>query len=168
MCEQALGVLRGVHLVIRERVVTAEAFYLCADERTFVQVLAFLFVLVDPQFWEHLRNLYGHQAREDGVACILCRCRKNAHVEFLLRFEQVANLLGNHAPLVIAEVVDDDEEHLLAFVEQREHAALEHIGRHHQLSFAYPVQVVLLHELRKADVGFLLLCRENLCHRTVS
>ena len=171
-CKQFVGTRRVVHLVIRERVAAAVAFYLRAYERFLVEILALVFVLVlvHPQFWEHLLNLLWHQAREDGVACVLRSRRQDAGVHVLLYVEHVSNLLRQHAPLVVAEVVDDDEEHLLAPVYRREYLALEDV-RAHQWAFGYarchPRQVVLLYELGEAVVCFLLLHLQHLGHVAV-
>ena len=168
--QQLVGTRRVVHLVIRERVVAAVAFYLRANERFLVEVLALVFVLVHPQLGEHLLNLLGHQAREDGVACVLRSRRQDAGVHVLLYVEHVANLLRQHAPLVVAEVVDDDEEHLLALVYRREYLALEDVWAH-QRAFGYarchPRQVVLLYELGEAVVCFLFLHLQHLGHVAV-
>ena len=52
-------------------VVAAEALYLGADEWSFVEVLAFFLVFVDPQVRKHARYLIGHESGEDGVAGVL-------------------------------------------------------------------------------------------------
>ena len=74
------------------------------------------------------------------------------------------------SPLVVTEVIKDNEEHLLSFIQQREHLGLEDVGRQRRGSLtllANPVQVVLLDELREAVVGLLLLHLQHLHHTTV-
>lgn len=72
--------------------------------------------------------------------------RKDAHVELLVDVEQVADVFSQHAPLVIAEVIYHDQEHLLALIEQREYLALEDVGTH-QMAVSvvgtHPVEIVL-------------------------
>ena len=102
--------------MVTEKVVAAVAVNLCLDERTLVEVLALLLVLIDPQIGEHLSNFVGHKPTEQGVAGILRGCGQNTGVEVFLDVEDIPNLGSQHAPLVIAEVIDDDEEHLLVTV----------------------------------------------------
>ena len=168
-----------VDFMIRERVVATIAVQLRLDERFLVQVLAFLLVLIDPEVGKHLRNLVGHQSREDGVAGILRSGGQDAEVEVFVDVELVANLLRQHAPLVVAEVVEHDDEHLLALVEQWEHLALEDVGREQRSgipsplpgrlrgSWRHPVQIVFLHELGKAQVGLFLLHGQHVGHLRV-
>ena len=107
---------------------TTVALQLSADERFLVEVLALLLVFVDPQVGEHFRYLVGHQSGEDGVAGILCRRGQDAAVDILVNLELIANLALQHLPLVVAEVVEHDEKHLLALIEQGEHLGLEDVG----------------------------------------
>ena len=51
-------------------------------------------------------------------------------VRYKGRMEQIPIFLGKHAPLVEAEVIYHDEEHLLALVEKREYLSLEDVGGH--------------------------------------
>ena len=62
LADEAVGILRGIDLMVGEGVATTIALQLCLDEGLFVEVLALLFVLVDPEVWEHLLYLLGHQA----------------------------------------------------------------------------------------------------------
>ena len=105
----------------------AETLYLCADKWSFVQVLALFLVLIHPQIGEHPGYLQRHQSAEDGVAGILRGGREDAHIEAFLYVEHIANLLREYFPLVVAEVVDNDEEDFLAVIEHREDLALEYI-----------------------------------------
>ena len=119
--------------MIREGVALAVALQLCLDEWLLVEVLALLFVLVNPQVWEHLCNLYRHQSGEDRIAGILGGGGQDAAIDILVNVEQVANLALQHLPLVVAEVVEHDEEHLLAIAQQGEHLALEELIRQHRV-----------------------------------
>ena len=73
LMEQLLGTGGVVDLVVGELIVAAVALYLCLYQRTLIEVLTLLLVLIDPQLWEHLRYLGGHQSAEDSITCILCR-----------------------------------------------------------------------------------------------
>ena len=84
--------------------------------------------------------------------------------------------MGEHAPLVVAEVVEYHEKHLLTVVEQGEHLLFEHLWRHHRplrilfvgTQVGHPVHIMFLDELRKAVVRILLLHLQHLRHVTVS
>ena len=101
--------------------------------------------------------------------------RQDAHIHILLNLETVADVHGEHLPLVVAEVVDDDEEHLFSLVEHREDLGLEDVRTHHRsvihglahILRVYPVQIVLGYAFGKAYVGLLLLHREHLGHAAV-
>ena len=156
--------------MVRERVVASVALYLRAYERLLVEVLALVLVFVHPQFGEHLLNLLGHQTREDGVAGVLRSRRQNAGVHILLNVEHVAYLLREHAPLVVAEVVYHDEEHLLALAYCGEHLALYYVGAHQRTlrnARRHPRHVVLLYELGETVVRLLLLHLQHLGHVAV-
>ena len=95
---------------------TAIAFYLCLDKRCLVEVLALVLILVNPEVGEHLCYLLWHESAEDGITRILCGCWQDAGVEVFLYVEHIAYLLSKHAPLIVTEVINHDEEHLLALV----------------------------------------------------
>ena len=128
LLQQLVGLLRGVDLMIGEGVMAAIAFQLGADERFLVEVLALLLVLVDPQVGEHSGYLVGHQSGEDGIAGILRRRGQDAAIDVLVNFKLITNLALQHLPLVVAEVVEHNEEHLLALIEQGKHLGLEDVG----------------------------------------
>ena len=147
----------------------AVAVYLGLDEWRLVEVLALFLVFIDPQLGKHLRYLRRHEAAEDGVARILCGGREDAHVELLVDVEQVADVFSQHAPLVIAEVIYHNQEHLLALIEQREYLALEDVGTH-QMSVSvvgtHPVEIVLGYVFGETLVSLFLLHAQHLSHRT--
>ena len=68
----------------------AITFYLCLDERRFIEVLAFFFVLVHPQIGKHFSDVFRHEPRKDSVASILSGCRENAHIHVVLNIKHVA------------------------------------------------------------------------------
>ena len=71
-----------------------------------------------------------------------------------------------HAPLVVAEVVQYDEEHFVVIIQQREHPFLEYLVGHEWLgSVFHPFKVVLLDIFGKPEVGLFLLHDEHLGHR---
>jgi len=177
LLHQLVGLGRVVYLVIREGVTAAVAVYLGADKGLFVEILTFLLVLVDPQVGKHLGYLVGHKAGEDGVARVLRGGGKDAEVEVLVDVEEVAYLLRQQTPLVVAEIVEHHEQHLLTLVEHREHFGLEELVGHegHVLRrgesglrrTGYPPEIVSFHKLGKAHVGLFLLHGEHLGHLRV-
>ena len=143
------------------------AFYLRTYERLLIDVLALLFVLVDPQIGKHTLYLFGHQTGEYGIAGILRSCRQDAHIHVFIDIEHLAYVLGERAPLVVAEVVDDNEKHFLAVIDCREHAFLEYIGTHEGplgCAGSHPRQIVLSNELGEGVVCLLLLHLQHLRH----
>ena len=142
------------------------------DERCFVEVLAFFTVFIHPEVWEHLSNDVGHEAREDGIAGILSGGGEDAAVEALVDLELVCNLIHDDSPLVVTEVIDDEEEYFLALVQQGEHAPLEDIGTHHlrpsgSLGFCDPSEVVLSDETGETLICLVLLHCQHLFHGAV-
>ena len=114
--------------MIGEGVLTTIALQLCLDERSLVQVLTLFLIFIYPEVGEHLCNLVGHQTAEDGITRILCGSGQDAAVETFVDIKLSAEFLGEHAPLVVTEVVEQHEEHLLTSVEQRKNLGLEDIG----------------------------------------
>ena len=170
-----VGTRRVVHLVVAETVFLSESVQLGLNQRLLVQVLAFLLVFIHPEFREHLCNLVRHQSAEDGISGILRGGRQDAHIHILLHVEAVADVLGEHLPLVVSEVVDNDEENLFSLVEHRKELGLEDVGTHHRFALhgfsyvfrIYPVQIVLGYVFGKAVVGFLLLHGKHFGHAAV-
>ena len=74
LLQQLICISLVVDFMIRERVLPSVSFHLCLNKWLFIQVLAFFFVLIYPEIREHLSNLIGHQATEDGIAGILGGC----------------------------------------------------------------------------------------------
>ena len=138
-------------------------------ERSLVEVLPFLAVFIHPQFGEHLGDDVRHQARENGISGVLRGSGQDAEVEVLLDIKLVGNLCLQGAPLVEAEVVDYEQEHLLSGIQGREHTTLEDVGTHERTPFIafYPFHVVLADELAKVHIGLALLQCQHLIHLTV-
>ena len=156
--------------MVGEGVAAAVAVELGLDEGCLVEVLALLGVFIDPKVGEHLGDEVGHEAREDGVAGVLCGGGQDAEVEVFVDVELVGNLSLQGAPLVEAEVVDDQEENLLSAIEGREDARLEDVGAHQGALVAGPFEpshVVFADELAEAQVGLLALHGEHLGHLAV-
>ena len=146
------------------------AVYLGLDEWRLVEVLALFLVFIDPQLGKHLRYLRRHEAAEDGVARILGGCGQDAGIHVFVYLEEVADFLSQHAPLVVAEVVDDHEKHLLAAVEHGEDATAHDVVAHQRtvaVAGLHPVQIVLAYILGKTYIGFLLLHLQHLGHLAV-
>ena len=171
MFEHLLASRRVVDLVIAERVVASEPFYLRLHQRLLIEVLALLLVLIDPQVRKHLCYLVGHQSAEDSVACILCGGGQDAGVDVVVDIEERCYLRRHHAPLVISEIVDHDEENLMSLVEQRKHLLLKDVCAHERTVCGcwrvYPVEIVLAYIFGEGVVGLLLLHLQHLRHRTV-
>ena len=91
---------------------------------------------------------------------------KDAAIEVLLYRKGICYLVQQHAPLVEAEVVDDHEEDLLAFVKQREDSALEDVGTHHWplVGILHPSHVVFADELRELRISLVTLHCKHLLH----
>ena len=154
-----------VDLVVGEFLLAAVAFELSADEFGLVDIEAFVFILVDPELRKHLCDLQGHQSGEDRVAGILGRSGKDCGVEFFGYVEVFGEHRLDHPPLVEAEIVDQDKEHLLAGVEQRENALLENLMAHQgMVGRGNPMLVFALDELAEAGIGVALLEQEHLVH----
>ena len=71
----------------------------------------------------------------------------------LVEDEVFCQFFGYLAPLVVAEVVEDDEEDFFSLVEQGEDGGLEDVGRHDWTGGAYlhPVEVVSPDEFGEID-----------------
>ena len=164
--QDTLAVLRFVDLVVREVVAFAEAVDLGLDQRLLVRVLALLALLVDPEIGKHLGDLCRHEAGEDGVAGILGGGGEDAVVHLFVHREAVRKQRPHDAPLVEAEVVDEDEEDLLASVEQGEDLRLEKVGTHQRSTgrIGHPAHVILADELAEGTVSLPLLHDEHFLH----
>ena len=111
---------RVVHFVVGEGLAAAIARQLLTNQFLFVEVFALVFLLIDPEVWIHLLDLERHQSGEDGIAGILRGSGKDAVVEVLFDVEVIREFCGEHAPLVKAAVVQDEEQHFPSGTEARE------------------------------------------------
>ncbi len=101
---------------------------------------------------------------------------QDTEIELFLDVKLLAEFGCEHAPLVIAEVVEHHEVDFLTLAEQGEHLVLEHLwredrtvaGRSGGVQLRHPVEIVLLDKLCEAQVRFLFLHAEHIGHRTVS
>ena len=174
LLHQFLAASRVIHLVIREGVAATITLQLGLNERCLIEILAFVLVFIHPEFGKHLGYLLRHQSAKDGITSILCSCRQNRRVEILVYVKHIAYLLRQHPPLIIAEIVDDDEENLLSCIEQWEYLVLEHVGRKHWalrgsavLCRCHPVHIVPFYKLAEAYISLFLLHSEHFCHRAL-
>ena len=137
-----------------------------------MQILAFFVLFVHPQSGEHLLNLERHQARENGVACVLRGRRQNRGAELVLRHrKQLRQQRLDALPLVVAEIVYHYQKHLLAFVQRGKNGLLEHVGTKYcvadDAAVLQPTQVAPLHELGKRRIGLLALHVQHLLHSRI-
>ena len=95
---------------------------------------------------------------------------QNAEVEAFVNIEEVSYLSGKQAPLVVAEVVDDNEEYLFAGVKQGENLFLEDVGAHHWpfgVALSHPVEIVLGNVFGETVVGIFFLHDKHVCHAAI-
>ena len=166
LLHQLVGIGLGVYLVIRKSLLTAIALQLGTNQRFLVQVLTLLLVFIHPEVGEHLLYLVRHQTTEDGVACILRGGGQDAVIHVLVDIKVGTQFARQHAPLVVTEVIEHHQEHLLARIEHGEHLGFKYLGRKNGLlsPTCYPIQIILLDKLGKAVVGLLLLHLQHLGH----
>ena len=129
LLHQLVGIGLGVYLVVGKRFLAAIALKLGAYQWFFVQVLTLLLVFIHPKIGEHLLNLVWHQSAEDGVAGILGGCGQDAEIQVFVDIEVLAELLRQHSPLIVAEVIEHHKEHLLAIAKLGEHLSLKYLWR---------------------------------------
>ena len=125
LLQKLVGISGTVHFMIGEGVLPAITLKLCLNQWLLVEVLAFLLVLIDPKIRKHRCDLVGHQSAEDGIAGILRSGGKNTIIEILVDIKLFVDVLSEHAPLVITEIVEYDEEYFFALVQRWEHFLLE-------------------------------------------
>ena len=157
--------LQVQHLIIRILDVLAEALQLLAEKLAFILVLGAFVLLVDPPFRVTTTDLERHQSGEERIAGILRSSRQNAVIDVVgLHAEIGLNQRLDGLPLVVAKVVDDDEEQrLVAVVEAGNHLVAHHGMRHDRLLRLAldPVHIIAFDITRELRVGLLLLISEN-------
>ena len=132
----------------------------------FVLVLAALLVVVEPLVGHQLVDGQRHQAGENGIAGVLGRRGQDRAVEIVGRDVVVAAQQGaDRAPLVVAEVVDQQQRGLGILVCHREDLRPHERMRHDRGGFVAlvdPVVVVPADELAELLIGFVLLVFDDL------
>ena len=103
-------------------------FKLGGYEGGFVEVLAFGFIFVYPKVGKHCCYVGGHESGEYGVSGVLCGRGEDGGVQIFVDGEKVAQNGAQCAPLVKAEVVDEDEEDFVSVVKFGKYFALEYVG----------------------------------------
>ena len=135
-----------------------------AEQFALVLVLVALLVLVDPVLWVFALDFRRQQSGEHGVAGELGGGGQEGVVDIVAFDAQV--LLQqwlDGLPLVVAEVVDDDEEHRVVAFEQGEEPLAEQ-GVAHQgflLAAGEPVAVVVFDKAAEEAVGVAPLREED-------
>ena len=163
----------GAHqFVERPAVVLAVALQLAAQELLLVLVFAALLVVVEPPFGHQTVDGQRHQSCEDGVAGVLRRRGENGAVEVVDGHVVVAaQQRVDRTPLVVAEIVDQQQRRLGIFVgdgeNARTHERMRHDGRE-VVAAVDPVEIVAAHEFREGLVGLRLLELDHLLDRSVA
>ena len=164
--ENLLAIVGVENLVVAVLDVFAVAFEVFAQELLLELVLAAGVTLVKPVGGVFLGDNRRHQAGEQGVAGVMRGRGQDAVAHTLvLDVIVVVNQRVDAAPLVIAEIVDDEQEGALLVAELREQLLLQHRVRLQGLvvgAAVDPVEVVALHEFGELHVGLLLLRGEHL------
>ena len=130
LADKFIGRSRIIDFMITECILTAVTVQLGLDERTFVQVLALFFVFVHPEIRVHLGDFVRHQTGKDGVARILCGCGQDAAINIFVDEEHIRQFRTECPPLVVTEVVQNDEKHLFPLIQQGEYFGFEDIRTH--------------------------------------
>ena len=168
-----------VYFMIRKSMLTAIPVEAGSYQWSFIQILAFFFVLVHPQIRKHTRYLIGHESGKYRITCILRGRRQNTEIELFFESEKFRQLAGYNTPLVITEVVEHKETDFLPLVEQRKNTAFHQVRTHHwgllrNIPFAcgihcfHPVKVVSLDEFGKGGIGLCLLHGQHFAHGAVA
>ena len=129
LLQKFVSISGTVYFMIGEGVLPAITLKLCLDQWSFVEVLAFFLVLIDPKIRKHGCYLVGHQSAEDGIAGILCSGGQNTIIEVLIDVKLLVNVLSEYTPLVITEIVEYDEEYFFTLVQCWEHLMFEDFRR---------------------------------------
>ena len=160
------SLLRTHELVEGELPLLAALGHQPPQELLLVLVLAALLVVVEPLARHQTVDRQRHQSCEDGVAGVLRGRGQDGAVEVVLHDVVVAaQQRRDRPPLVVAEVVDEQQRGLAALVghgkDLRAHERVRHDGRVVRAAVD-PVVVVAAHELAELLVGLALLVGEHL------
>ena len=144
---------------------------LAFQEFGLVQVLALFGLLVHPQIGVRAGNVKRHHAGKERVARILRGRGQDGEINLLLRVEIGREFRREHAPLVVAKIVEHEQHHAPTGRQAREHRAAQHIGREggarRRIGIGHPIGVVCLHKLGEGRVGLFLLVAQQVGHRPV-
>ena len=128
--DKLIGRSRIIDFMVTECILTAVTVQLGLDERPFVQVLALFFVFVHPKIRVHLGDFVRHQTGKDGVARILCGRGQDAAINIFVDEERIRQFRTECPPLVVTEIVQNDEKHLFPLIQQGEYFGFEDIRTH--------------------------------------
>ncbi len=163
---QFAALFRAHELVEREFPVLAVLGHQPFEELLLVLVLSAFLVVVEPFVGHQLVDGQRHQSREYGVAGVLGGRGQDGAVEIVLRHVVIASQQrGDRPPLVVAEVVDQQQRGLRILVRHREDVGAHQRVRHHGCVFRTPVDpvvVVAAHELAELLIGFGFLVGQHL------
>ena len=163
---QFAALLRAHELVEREFPVFPVLGHQPFEELLLVLVLAAFLVVVEPLVGHQLVDGQRHEPGEDGVAGILRGSGQDGAVEVVLHYVVVAaQHRRDGAPLVVAEVVDQQQRGLGVLVghgeDARAHERVRHDGGLVRTAVD-PVVVVAAYELAELLVGLGALVGEHL------
>ena len=169
LVDQLLRLCRMIQFRITKALTSSVSVELRLNQWCFIEVLALFLVFIYPQLREHRRNLVRHQSCEDGITSILGSGRKNRNIEVLIESEIICQLLTNHPPLVISQIIEHHQINLFSCVEQRENHLLKDVGAHDRTMVwvIQPVDIVLHDKLGKLLISIRLLHLQHFLHRTV-
>lgn len=170
MGDDTLAEIALVDFEIGVGVVSAEAVELCLYEVFLVDVFAFFVVFPDPEVWVHFADLQRHQSCKDGIAGVLCGSGEDGEVLLLVGDGEEIGEEGLYGfPLVVSEIVDDDEEEFVSVVEHGEEYAFEDVGGHEGslVRVGEPVFVVALYKLGEGCFRLCALHVEQFAHGRV-
>ena len=163
---QLAPLLRAHQLVERELPVLAVLAHQPLQKLLLVLVLAALLVVVEPLVGHQAVDGQRHQPREDGVAGVLRGGGEDGAVKVVLRHVVPApQQRRNRPPLVVAEVVDQQQRGLGVLVDDGEDVGAHERVRHHGgvvRALVDPVVVVAAHELAELLIGLAFLVGQHL------
>ena len=157
----------GTHqLIERITVVLATRTHLSLQKLLLVLILAALLVVVEPEFGHQFVDRQRHQARKYRISSIL-RCRRqDGAIEIIDRnIEKRMQHRVDRTPLIITEIVDQEQRRLRVVVDYGEDVAAHQRVRHHGrllVATIDPRSVVATHKLAKFVVCLALLVRKHL------
>ena len=157
----------GAHqLIERVAIVLATRAHLSLQKLLLILILTALLVVIKPEFGHQLVNRQRHQTRKDRIAGILGRRGQNRTIEIIDRnVEERVQHRVDRTPLVVAEIVDQQQRGLRVIIDHGENVAAHQRVRHHGrliVTTIDPRRVVAAHKLAKFIVRLALLVRQHL------